>query len=72
MPAETLEDRLVVVENELARLKQALADNKPGNQSVWWDKIFGSFANSEGFEEAAQLGKDYREAQRSKGDGKAA
>ena len=29
-----------------------------------WEKVFGSFANSEGFEEAVRLGREYRESLR--------
>lgn len=36
---------------------------KPPAGLTKWEKIFGSFADSEGFEEAARLGREYREAQ---------
>jgi hypothetical protein len=62
MPSETLEDRLTAVENELAQLKHLLADSNSPKRAGWWEKMFGSFADSEGFEEAVRLGKEYRES----------
>ena len=63
MATQTLEKRLTVVENELTQIKQQLAAEKPQVAPARWEKIFGSFADSEGFEEAARLGREYREAQ---------
>jgi hypothetical protein len=70
MPTETLEDRLTALENELAELKQQLAASKPLASIPPWEKIFGSFADSEGFEEAVQFGREYRESLRPKQDKK--
>ncbi len=63
MATQTLEDRLATLENELAQIKQQLAAERPQTAVTGWEKIFGSFANSEGFEEATRLGREYREAQ---------
>ncbi len=60
----TIEERLSVIEEELGQIKQRLRTDKPQIPSHPWDKVFGSFADSEGFEEAIQLGKEYREALR--------
>jgi hypothetical protein len=62
MTTEMLEKRLKAVENEVAGLKQRLSADKSQNSTVSWKRIFGSFANSEGFEEAVRLGRDYRES----------
>ena len=69
---ETLEGRLTAVEKELAELKHAVAANKSQSATAWWEKMFGSFADSEGLEEAVRLGREYRESLRPKADGKAA
>ncbi len=69
MAAETLEDRLAVVEKELAQLKHLVAVNKSQDVPAWWEKMFGSFADSEGFEEAVRLGRDYRESLHPKHEG---
>jgi hypothetical protein len=63
---------LTAVEKELAELKHAVAANKSQGATAWWEKMFGSFADSEGFEEAVRLGREYRESLRPKADGKAA
>ncbi len=71
MATETLELRLTLVEDELAQIKQQLAAEKMP-AAAGWESIFGSFAGSEGFEEATQLGREYRESQHPKEDAKAA
>ena len=63
MAAETLEDRLATVENELAQIKRQLAAENPQTAPAGWEKMFGIFADSEGFEEAVRLGREYHEAQ---------
>ena len=63
MAAETLEERLSAVETELRQIKQQLAVKNAPAAEAGWEKIFGSFADSEGFDEATQLGREYREAQ---------
>lgn len=63
MATETLADRLATVENELAQIKRQLAAERPQTANAGWEKIFGSFADSEGFEEAVRFGREYREAQ---------
>ena len=37
-------------------------------QTPWWEKIVGSFANDPAYEEAMQLGSQYRESQELKSD----
>ena len=66
VPTEALESRLTAVERDLAELKQAFVGAKRNPASPWWEEMFGSFANSEGFEEAVRLGKEYRESLRPK------
>jgi hypothetical protein len=72
LPSETLEGRLTLVERELAELKHLLADNKVQSATPWWERMFGTYAESEGFEEAVRLGREYRESLRPKNDGKTA
>ena len=69
MATETLEERLAAVENELVQLKNLWAPIKSHSATAWWEKLFGSFADSEGFEEAVRLGREYRESLRPKDDG---
>ena len=63
MPADTLEHHITTIKNELTQIKCQLAAEKPQAPSAKWESIFGSFADSNGFEEAARLGREYREAQ---------
>lgn len=63
MVAETIEDRLTTAENELAQIKRRLTAEKPHAATAGWEKMFGIFIDSEGFEEAVRFGREYREAQ---------
>lgn len=69
MATETLEDRVAIIEKELAQIKQQLAPEKPQTVPHPWNKVFGSFANSEGFEGAVRLGREYRDLLRPKDSG---
>jgi hypothetical protein len=62
----TLEERLTLVEKELATLKQQVI---PASASAtpWWEQIFGTFADSPNHEEAMRLGREYRESLRPAG-----
>ena len=51
------------MENELAQVKRQLTAERPQTAPASWEKIFGIFAESEGFEEATRLGWEYRGAQ---------
>lgn len=72
MAGTSVEERLSAIEHELAQLKQQLAADKPQTTIPWWEKIAGTFANSEGYEEAMRLGHEYRESLRPKDDEAAA
>lgn len=65
MSAPSVEERLTALEKEIIQLKQQLT-TKSSAPSHPWDKVFGSFAHSEGFDEAVQLGREYRESLRPK------
>ncbi len=71
MATEVLENRLAAIENELMQIKRQLAVDKP-EIPAGWEKMFGIFADSEGFEEATRLGREYREAQRPDNDAETA
>ena len=63
MANQTLETRIRTIENELAEIKRELAAEKTVAPVASWEKIFGTFADSEHFEEAMRLGREYRESQ---------
>lgn len=59
--SQNLEARVKVLEAELSKLKQQLGGLLP-NETPWWESIAGSFENDPTFEEATQLGKDWRKS----------
>lgn len=64
MTIETMEERLTAVEREVAQFKQRALDTAPPAPLPWWEKIASTFAQSEHYDEAMRLGREYREAQR--------
>jgi hypothetical protein len=68
MAAATLEERMAVLEQELALLKQQLQADQLPAIVPWWEKIAGTFAKSENYDEAMRLGREYRESLRPKDD----
>jgi len=69
MAATQLEERIAVLEHEVASLKHRLEQAAPQPQP-WWERISGTFADDPIFDEAMRLGREYRESQRP-GDGDA-
>ena len=58
--SEKLEERLALLEDEVARLKRKVeSDSSP---TPWWEKITGTFADNLAYDEAMQLGREYRES----------
>ena len=68
MAKATLEERMAAVEQELAQLKQQLKVETSPAKVPWWEQIAGTFANSENYDEAMRLGREYRESLRPKDD----
>lgn len=56
MATETLEERVELVEQELAQLKRQLQVVMPAPPLPWWEKIASTFAKSEHYDEAMRLG----------------
>jgi hypothetical protein len=65
MATVKLEERVAVLEAEVALLKAKVA-GQAGGEVPWWKQIKGSFANDPAFLEAMRLGREYREALRPK------
>jgi hypothetical protein len=61
----TVEQRLKVLEEEVARLK-ARVDTANRTEDPWKRDVDSAFANNPAFVEAMRLGRAYREAQRPK------
>ncbi len=66
MAAETLEERMLAMERELAQIKQQLQSQAAPSPLPWWEKIAGTFAASEHYDEAMRLGREYRASQQLK------
>jgi hypothetical protein len=61
---EQLEERLAYLESEVAKLKTKAESD---SLSVpWWEKIAGTFAENPAYDEAMELGREYRESLRPK------
>jgi hypothetical protein len=58
-----LERRVSPLEEQITRLESELAEVR-GNQTPWWQKISGSFANDPAHVEAMRLGREWRETSR--------
>ena len=63
MTEPKLEERVAILEAEVAQLKHQLEVNI-GSATSWWEKISGTFANNQAFDEAMELGRKYRESLR--------
>lgn len=61
MPQITLEERVSVLEKELADLKQA---SHPGPTAKNWRKTVGMFDDDPGIEQVHRLGQEYRQRDR--------
>jgi hypothetical protein len=68
MPSRTLEERLTVVEEELAQLKKRLEPDAAPRTNPWLDQVFGVFQDDPLFEEAVRYGRAWRESQRMEHD----
>lgn len=60
MSTMTLEERVAILEQELLALKRQRP--KPAG-FPWWEQISGVFADMPAFDEAVELGRQYRESQ---------
>jgi len=61
MTLEQLEQRVAALEKEMAELRQEV---RPLRSTRSFQESFGMFADDPDFEEAVQLGREYRESQR--------
>ena len=59
---EQLEERIALLEAEVARLKHKVDSDVP--VKPWWQQIVGTFADNPAYDEAMQLGREYRESLR--------
>jgi hypothetical protein len=58
----TLEERVALLEAEVARLKQLVSQAPPAKN--WIERISGSMKDQPAFEEVIRLGREFRHADR--------
>jgi hypothetical protein len=61
MPETKIEERLAALEREVAELKRQLPPIEPVVKP-WWEITAGTFADDPAFEEAMELGRQYRKS----------
>jgi hypothetical protein len=66
MSSASVEQRLTVLEEELAAIKETLAST--GQERPWWRRIVGVYQDDSTFEESARLGREWRESFGPNGD----
>jgi hypothetical protein len=59
---EQLEERVAHLEAEVARLKNKVENDS--SFSPWWEKVAGTFSDNPVYDEAMQLGREYRNSLR--------
>lgn len=65
MNAQDLEKRITALEAEVTELRSKI--EKPAESDLpWWEKIRGTAADDEMYDEAMRLGREYRESLRPK------
>ena len=63
MPTKTLEERVAMIEADLASVKSQLRADQPTVQP-WWKRIVVVYKDDPEFLEAMRLGREYRESLR--------
>lgn len=66
MSQTDIESRIVFLENEISSLKTKI--EKIESDEPWWKRRAGLFEGDASHSEAARLGREWRENQRSNGD----
>jgi len=64
MPSSAIEQRLRALEQEVAHLKGRLDGPLPTER--WWETVSGAFAGVEAYQEAMELGRQWRERENAK------
>ncbi len=59
-----IENRIAVLEAEVASLKSKVEKKDDKNEIPWWEDHIGVFADDSMHEEAMRLGREYRESQK--------
>ena len=68
MATATIEERLALLEEKVARLTGETETKNENVQTPWWEKWVGAFANDPMYDEAMRLGAEYRKSQPTAGE----
>lgn len=66
---EALEERMTALEVKMEQLQQAREADKSDEETPWWKKIVGIYADCPEFEEVVKLGREWRESEDPQDDG---
>ncbi|MBE9146767.1 hypothetical protein [Planktothrix mougeotii] len=61
---QQLEEKVIFLEQEMNQVKKILSINVK-KTVPWWEEITGTFADNLAFEEAVELGNQYRQSEKS-------
>lgn len=61
---QQLEEKVISLEQEMNQVKKILSINVK-KSVTWWEEITGIFADNSAFEEAMELGNQYRQSEKS-------
>ena len=64
MPTATIEERLTLLEQKVARISPTESETAP--KQAWWKRIVGVYKDDPEFAEAERFGREYRESLRPK------
>ena len=59
--SQALEARIATLEQSLAQMKQLMTNSTQRNEP-WWIKVAGTFEHDPTFDEAEQLGREWRQS----------
>ena len=60
---EALEERMTVLEAKMEQLQKAKEPDKSDEETSWWKKIVGIYADCPEFEEAVKFGREWHESE---------
>ena len=63
MSNATLEERVAMLEAEVARIRARENERYSAECTPWWEKRFGAFKDDPGYDEIVRLGAEYRKSQ---------
>ena len=63
MSSVTLEQRVAMLEAEVANMRNREIGQRTAECKPWWEKRFGAFKNDPGYDEIVKLGAEYRKSQ---------